>query len=374
MDSLIVDYFISLVKIDSESKSEKALAMKLVSDLKNMGAETWFDNAHEKTGGDCGNLYARIPGTINKEPIMFCAHMDTVVPGKGVKPIIIGDLISSDGKTILGADDKSGICEIICGIKKIMDSGLPYPPIEILFTISEEIGLLGAKYSDLSRIKAKMCYALDSHDVGSIMIGAPSQSDFDVTITGKKAHAGVEPEKGINAITIASDAIKDLPLGRIDQETTGNIGVIKGGVATNIVPDKVFIKGEVRSHSEDKLQSVLDEVKRTFEQKAGKYKKNGFVAQADVIINKNYSSFLLQDTDDVVVLAKKVTQKLKIDADTYKGGGGSDANILNGKGISTVVIGTGMNDVHGLEENIQISSLITGTEWIYELIKTYASE
>ena len=266
MKQNVVDYFLELVQIDSESKNEKAVAEKLVEDLQKMGAEITFDRAHEQTGGNVGNLYAYFPGQIAKEPILFCAHMDTVVPGNSVKPQIKADRIVTDGKTVLGADDKSGIAEIIYGIKAIQDSGQAHAPIEALFTISEEIGLLGAKNLDYSLIKSKIGYALDSHEVGALTIGAPSQNSLKFIIHGKKSHAGAAPEEGVNAIQIAAEAITKMPMGRIDEETTCSIGIISGGSATNIVPDEVILKGEVRSHAPQKLKDItLDSIIKEIE-------------------------------------------------------------------------------------------------------------
>ena len=204
MKKTVIEYFIELVKIDSESRHEKATAERLMEDLKILGAEIQFDNANKYTGGDIGNLYALFPGKIEKKPILFCAHMDTVKPGDGIKPQIKDNKIVSDGTTVLGSDDKSGIVEIIWAIKELLEAGEKTAPIEVLFTISEEIGLLGAKHLDYSLLKSEIGYALDSHHVGQISIGAPSQNSIKFIVRGKESHAGVAPEKGINAIKVAA--------------------------------------------------------------------------------------------------------------------------------------------------------------------------
>jgi len=371
MEKTLLDYFISLVKIDSESKQEKDLACKLKSDLEKLGATVRFDAANEKTGGNTGNLIASFPGTRNSKPVLLCAHMDTVVPGKGINPVVSDGVIKSDGTTVLGADDKSGIAQIIWGIKELLDNNEPIPPIEILFTISEEIGLLGAKNCDYSLLTAKQCYTFDSHEVGTIMNGAPSQNNVNITVQGKKAHAGVEPEKGLNAISIAAEAIVKSPMGRIDAETTCNLGIISGGVATNIVPDSVEIKGEVRSHNEEKLDKVTSEICDTFNRIASRHNINGNQARAECRVEKSYATFYVEENDPLVSLARQASQNLKLPDIVHRGGGGSDANILNQHGIKTVVIGTGMDNVHTLQEFITISSLENGTLWVKELLRLY---
>ena len=372
MEKRLVDYFISLVQIDSESKNELALAQKIKSDLEELGAVVRFDNAHHKTGGDTGNLIASIPGKKGIKPILLCAHLDTVVPGKGVKPVIEGDLIRTDGTTILGADDKSGIVQIIWALKELIEDKEVHPPIEILFTISEEIGLLGAKHCDLTLLQARECLTFDSHDVGTVMNGAPSQNNLSFKIKGKKAHAGVEPEKGLNAIRIAAEAIAAIPLGRIDRETTCNIGIISGGAATNIVPDLVEIKGEARSHSEVKLEKVTTEICQIFRKTVEKHHLNGYKAEVILEVEKSYNTFYIDENDPLILLARQASRNLSFPDRVYQGGGGSDANILNQHGIKTIVIGTGMKDVHTLQENINISDLENGVRWVKEFLQLYA--
>ena len=368
----VIDYFISLVKIDSESKNEKAVAEQLAKDLQELGAEIKFDNANEKTGGNVGNLYGYFPGNIDKTPILFCAHMDTVVPGIGVKPQIKEDRIVSDGTTVLGADDKSGIAEIICGINEILSEGKDHAPIEVLFTISEEIGLLGAKHLDYSMIKSKIGYALDSHAVGELTIGAPSQNNLKITIHGKKSHAGAAPEEGVNAIQIAAKAIAKMPMGRIDEETTCNIGIINGGNATNIVPDCVKIQGEARSHNPEKLQKVTDQMVAAINDTVKDFKLGDFKATADINVETEYHAFLLSEDDPVVKLSNAACQNIGITPKTNVGGGGSDVNIFNKNGLKMAICGSGMENVHTVDEFIKLDSLTTGTAWVKAIIEEYS--
>lgn len=373
MQQNLTDYFLSLVQIDSESKNERAIVDRLKADLTELGAQVTEDNANLKTGGNAGNLYAYIPGKIEKKPLLFNAHVDTVRPGNSIKPVITNGKICSDGKTILGADDKSGVAQIIWGIKQIMASGIDYAPIEILFTISEEIGLLGAKHFDKSMLKAEIGYALDSEDLGEFMIGAPSQNSIYIKVYGKESHAGVEPEKGINAIRVAAEAIASIPNGRIDFETTTNMGFIHGGMATNIVPNLVEIQGEARSHNMDKLAQVTNDIVNGFKHAVSRHKLDNFEARVEFEIQNEYKSFFMNESHQVVSIAKKALDNLSIPAQFIKSGGGSDANIFNAEGVSVIVAGTGMHGYHTVDENILIADLEKGAELVAELIRVYSA-
>lgn len=265
MNNDVIQYFLELIAIDSESRDERAMMDRLKTDLSELGARVEEDQIHPGIGGNAGNLYALIPGNIDKRPLLFCAHADTVKPGKNIKAQITDGRIHSDGTTVLGGDDKSGVAEIIMGIRQMLESGLEHAPVEVLITVSEEIGLLGAKHFDKSRLKSAFGYALDAHRVGDLVVGAPAQNSIKIVVSGQEAHAGVEPEKGVNAIRVAAEAIAAMPMGRIDHETTCNIGIIEGGTATNIVPNRVELKGEARSHNSAKLQQVSSDIRHSLE-------------------------------------------------------------------------------------------------------------
>lgn len=371
MDNDILNYFLKLVSIDSESLDERAMMDALKKDLQAMGAsEIYEDNAHHQTGGNAGNLYAFFPGNIKKEPILLCAHVDTVKPGKGIKPIVKDGVIYSDGTTVLGGDDKSGVAEIICGLKKVIDSGEDYAPVEVLFTISEEIGLLGAKHFEMSKLKSSFGYAFDAHTVGELTVGAPSQKSFKIIVRGREAHAGVEPEKGLNAIRIASEIIAALPLGRIDYETTSNVGVIKGGEATNIVPNKVVVEGEMRSHDRDKLEALCNRLHEASDKAAEPYLQKG--GSVDFIANMEYHAFRIDSEAPVVKLAKRALENIGVPVSIIRGGGGSDANIFNQAGLPMIIVGSGMEKVHTVQECLKISELHRGADFVQELIKQHS--
>jgi len=372
MSKKVIDYFLELVKIDSESGNEKEIAKKLASDLQDLGLSIKFDEANQNFNSNSGNLYGYLPGSIDKDPILLCAHMDTVKPGNGIKPSIQGDQIVSDGTTILGSDDKSGIAEIVVAIQELKEEGIEHAPVEVLFTVSEETGLLGAKYCDFSMIRSKLGYALDSHIIGAITIGAPSQNNLEFIVHGKEAHAGVNPEVGLNAIKIAADAIKDMPSGRIDNETTCNIGLISGGLATNIVPNNVTIKAEVRSHDQTKLEQVTEKMISVMKNKVSQYSLGDFQASVEIKSDQAYRNFRLSIDSPVVKIAGYAAEKMGLDPANAIGGGGSDANIFNEHGIDVAIAGSGMNKVHTVNEFIMTEDLLKGVEWVKEIIKTYS--
>src|SRR5918992_2161292 len=250
----IKNLLLELVQIDSVSREERDVAERIKRICEEMGAEVEIDDAGEKVGGNSGNVIARFPGTIpGAEPIMMSAHMDTVVPGEGVKPIVEGDIIRSDGTTVLGGDDKSGCSVIIETIRCLQEQNIPHAPIDAVFSICEEVGLLGAKHLDMSKLKSRYGLVFDSDDPGFLFTKGPSANHMEWKVFGLESHAGVAPEEGISAIKIAAEAIAEMKLGRIDEETTANIGVIQGGKATNIITNFVLLRGEARSHDEDKL-------------------------------------------------------------------------------------------------------------------------
>lgn len=368
----VIRYFLELVAIDSESRDERAVIDRLKSDLAELGADILEDDANTFTGGNAGNLHALIPGRADQKPILFCAHADTVKPGLGVKASITEGRIHTDGTTVLGGDDKSGLAEIIMGIRDVVESGEPHTPIEVLVTVSEEIGLLGAKHFDKSKLRSAFGYALDAHRVGDLVVGAPAQNSIRMVITGKEAHAGVEPEKGINAIRVAAEAIAAMPLGRIDHETTCNVGIISGGSATNIVPNRVELKGEARSHNPRKLEQVTADIRHAAESAVQRHNYDFGAAALEWESKQEYAAFRVGDGEAVVQLALDALNDLGIKAEVTVGGGGSDANIINASGLPMIICGTGMNKVHTVAEDIEAEELKRGAAFIAALIRRHA--
>ncbi|NLW19725.1 MAG: M20/M25/M40 family metallo-hydrolase [Candidatus Cloacimonetes bacterium] len=368
MSNDVIQYFLELIAIDSESLDERAMMDRLRADLESLGARVEEDNTGKSINGNAGNLYALIPGKIDKKPILFCSHVDTVRPGIGIKAIRENGIIRTDGTTVLGGDDKSGVAEIVQGIRRIVQSGQDHAPIEILFTVAEEIGLLGAKHFDKNKLTSAFGYAFDSHRVGELDVGAPAQNSIKIEIFGKEAHAGVEPEKGVNAIRVASEAISAMPLGRIDHETTCNIGIIGGGTATNIVPNRVLAMGEARSHNAAKLERVTAQMRQAVEDTVQKHEGASYEWTA----KQEYASFRIGDEQQPVQLALEALKNLGIKSETKVGGGGSDANILNAAGTQMIICGTGMNKVHTVDEDIEEEELKRGAAFVEELIRLYS--
>lgn len=373
----LVDYFMALVRIDSESKNELKVAQKLKKDIHDLGGKVTFDKAHEQTGGTVGNLIAKIPGKIEKDPLLFCAHMDTVVPGKCIKPAIKNGVIYSEGETILGSDDKAGIAEILIAIKNLQKRNFDFAPIELLFTISEEIGLKGAINLDYSLLDSTKGFSLDSSHVGSITTRAPALDKWKVTFYGKEAHAGIDPSKGINAIKVAAEALERMPQGRIDHETTINTGTINGGLAHNIVAPKATIKGEIRSHNMDTLKETKNLISDIFEQVAQEFKvkvnSELITARAEYEFERAFSNIYIDNETEIVQLAKDSAKEADVEFSLDVGGGGSDANILYEHDIVTPVLGVGMNHVHSKAENIKIEDMEKSVSWFEKIIELYTN-
>jgi tripeptide aminopeptidase len=369
----LMDAFRFLVKIDSVSRQEGEIAKELTKILGSMGAETFIDNAGEKTGSNTGNLIAKFRGTENIPPLLLNAHMDTVEPGRGVVPVLKDGTFTSDGTTILGADDKSAIAVLLEVMTVLKENNIPYGPIEMVLTTCEEIGLMGAKHLDMSLITAKYGYALDATDTEGIITHAPSANKIEFKVHGRDAHAGAAPEKGINAIHLASKAIAGLELGRIDKETTCNIGIINGGIATNIIPNLVTVKGEVRSHNDDKLKKVTSDIIASFENTVKNYGEisSDGLPRVDVAVDDDFSRTDIPENHPVVVLAQKAAANLGRNMVTKITGGGADANIFYANGIITGVIGTGMRDMHTVRESVSVDDMVKTGELLLEIIKLH---
>jgi len=263
---------IELIRIDSLSRKERNVALRLKGEMEELGANVFIDDAGEKVGGNVGNLIACFPGNrAAVEPLLLSAHMDTVVPGEGIVPILEGNILRTDGRTVLGGDDKSGVA-IICEVMRVIkENRLPCGAIDVVFTICEEAGLIGAKCLDVGKLHARTGLVLDSDSVGYLFTKAPASNRLEFRVYGLEAHAGICPERGINAIKVAADGIANMRLGRIDHETTANIGVIEGGMAVNIVPNQVMLRGQARSHSPEKLDRQTEHMKHCFEEAAARH-------------------------------------------------------------------------------------------------------
>ncbi len=365
----LVDEFLELVQIDSETGNEEQIASVLKNKFEALGLEVIEDNSKPTTGHGAGNLICNWKGDLSSaETIYFTSHMDTVVPGKNIKPIIKDGWITSDGTTILGADDKAGLAAILETIRVINEQNISHGDIQFIITVGEESGLVGAKALDTSLLHASYGYALDSNgDVGDIIVAAPTQAKLYAIIKGKTAHAGVAPEKGISAITLAAKAIAKMPLGRIDEETTANIGRFEGGKQTNIVADHVEILAEARSLVPEKMEAQVAKMKQAFESTAKE-----FGGAAEVTVKVMYPGFKQQAGDKVVEVAKKAAQVIGKKSQLLQSGGGSDANVISGHGIPTVNLAVGYEEIHTTNERIKVEDLVKVTKLVTAIIQEAA--
>ncbi|CAH0224703.1 tripeptidase T [Peribacillus sp. NPDC101481] len=367
----LVNEFMELVQIDSETKNEAAIAKVLKEKFGALGVEVFEDDTTAVTGHGAGNLVCTLKGMKEGvDTIYFTSHMDTVVPGNGIKPSIKDGYIVSDGTTILGADDKAGLAVMLETLKVLKEQNIEHGTIEFIITVGEESGLVGAKALDRSLVTAKFGFALDSDGkVGNVVVAAPTQAKVSATILGKTAHAGVAPEKGVSAITIAAKAISRMPLGRIDEETTANIGRFQGGQQTNIVCDHVEILAEARSLIPEKMEIQVAKMKEAFETAA--IEMGG---RAEVEVNVMYPGFKYGAGDHVVEIARKAAEKIGRPCELVKSGGGSDANVIAGFGIPTVNLAVGYEDIHTTNERIPVEELTKLAEMVVAIIKEVSGE
>lgn len=362
----LVDEFISLVKIDSLSKQERKMADALLMKFKDMGYDPYEDDTGSKIGGNAGNVICHIKGEKSKPSLLLMAHMDTVVPGISKKPSIDGDIIKTDGTTVLGGDDAAGIAVILETIKSLKEDNTPFGDLYIAFTVCEEGGLYGARNLDLSKLPVNFAFILDEGgEIGQVAVKAPFYNRFEVTFQGRAAHAGVEPEKGLSAIMLASKAIADMPnFGRIDEESTSNIGIINGGEVRNIVCETCKIEGEVRSISEEKIDRYTDEILNHF-----KTVTESLGGSVHIDLERMYPGFNISETDDIINLLKEASELSGIPLKLHATGGGSDTNIINGSGIPAVNISVGMEKVHSKNEIIRIPKLEKACHFLTAIIK-----
>ncbi|KMY54696.1 hypothetical protein AC623_12765 [Bacillus sp. FJAT-27231] len=367
----LLNEFLELVQIDSETKNEAAIAKVLKSKFEELGVHVYEDDSAAKTGHGAGNLICTLEATKEGvDPIYFTSHMDTVVPGAGVKPSIENGYVITDGTTILGADDKAGLAAMFELVRVLKEQNFRHGLIQFIITAGEESGLVGAKALDPSLVKAKFGYALDSDGtVGNIIVAAPTQAKIKAGIFGKTAHAGVAPEKGVSAITIAAKAIAKMPLGRIDEETTANIGRFEGGQATNIVCDYVSILAEARSLVPEKMEAQVQKMKDAFEQTAAEM--NG---RAEVNVEVMYPGFKFGEGDHVVEVAKKAAERIGRPSKLLTSGGGSDANVIAGFGIPTVNLAVGYEEIHTKNERMPIEELVKLAEIATAIVAITAEE
>ena len=366
----IRELFEELVSIDSVSFSERQMADCLTKILKEMKFEVSEDSAGEFYGGNAGNLYGFLKGTGEGTSTLFVAHMDTVHPGASKKAVFHEDgKITSDGTTVLGSDDVAGIVEILEGIRLLQDQNIPYGDIEILFPIAEELYDKGSKVFDFSVIKSKQAYVLDfSGHVGKAALRAPSIVSFRVEIKGKASHAGFAPEKGINAIALMAEGISKVRQGRLEDETTLNIGLIHGGSMTNIVSENCACEGEIRGYHHERVMELLEETKQIFEHVIEVSKEPDKKAELLFSHEINIKAYAVDKNSGVVQRFCQACEKIGIKPELTETFGGSDNNVIVNQGIDGVVLSCGMNNAHSVHEYIEMEDLVKGAALVKELI------
>lgn len=361
----LLNEFLELVQIDSETKNEAAIAKVLRAKLEELGFTVEEDDAAAKTGHGANNLVGTLAGTANGPSILFSSHMDTVVPGNGIKPSIRDGYVYSDGTTILGADDKAGVAAILEGIRSLKEKNLPHPTIQVVFTVGEEAGLMGSRHMDSSLLKADMGFILDSEGpVGKITVAGAGQYRIITKIYGKAAHAGVNPEDGVSAITVASKAISRMPLGRIDEDTTANIGRFEGGKAFNIVADYVEVLAEARSLVMEKLEDQVKKMTTAYEEAAAEM---GASVENEVIFM--YHGYKYTEETPVVQKAINAVKRIGRTPEMVKSGGGSDGNVFNGYGVPSVNLAIGYEEIHTTNERMPLSELYKAAELVLAIVE-----
>ncbi len=361
----LVKTFMDLVKVDSETRHEGNFQKYLEERFRLLGVSVFADNAAALTGFGGNNLLCRYEGEEGRPAVFFSSHMDTVTPGQGIKPQIVDGNICSDQTTILGADDKAGIAIMLELIEVVKENHIPHGTIEFVISIGEESGLVGIKVFDCSQLRAKFGFILDNAGpVGSIVVGSPTHYWMNISIQGLAAHAGLEPEKGISALAIAVEAMAEMKLGRIDSETTANVGVIKGGTANNVVMDHLDISAEARSISKEKCEAQVKHMVERFEKAAAKHG-----GQVKIETTKMYEGFRFGEDTKVVQIASQAIQNIGSPVRFEESGGGSDTNIFNAEGYESANLSIGYEKVHTVYEYIPASELTKAALMAVEIVK-----
>ena len=352
----LVKTLMELIQIDSPSGEEDAMDAEVSSRLESMGLKVSHDSFN--------NVIARLSG--EGAPVMLSAHLDTVEPGRGIEPLVDGGVLRSDGSTILGGDCKAGVAIVLEGLIAAMESNSGNRAIEVVFTRHEEGGLVGAHHLDFSMVAAKEGVVFDGEGPPNrIILSAPSQNVVTAQITGRAAHAGLEPEKGISALLIAADILSRLPLGRIDEETTANIGRLEGGLKRNIIPEQAFLDGEFRSRSNEKLADVERKFRGVFEEAASRYPE----AKIDLDIVNTYQAYNIDAKSEAVAVIGRALSGIGLEPIFESTGGGSDANVFIEKGIAAIPVGIGVRDFHTTWETAVIAEVLQGAQMCEAIVR-----
>ncbi|PID82966.1 MAG: peptidase M20 [Clostridiales bacterium] len=359
---VVVDRFLDMIKVHGPSKNEIKFAEYMIKQMESLGAEIYLDNGFETYGGNAPVIFAKFKGSLPGEGITFSVHMDVIEPHAGVEPIIEGDIIRTDGSTTLGGDDRGGCASVTEALRVIKANNIEHQDIYVIMSTCEEVGLLGAKSIDWDKVpehmmpSKKMLVVDNAGRAGLVAHTGPARYEFEITFKGKKAHAGVEPEKGINAIQLASIAVANMNIGRIDELTTSNIGNIITEGPLNVVPDECKVIGEIRGHDEDKISGILDTYKKSCEKAVDNL-------GGEFVFDIEQAFPALKPIDDLK-FAKEICavyDAIGVKSELEVIGGGTDGNIYSLKGFNPAIIGVGMYDAHTLSENLNTEDLYNTT-------------
>jgi tripeptide aminopeptidase len=349
----VLDLFTELAAVPSPPGEERAVADLVVSYLRDCGLAVEEDACGPEIGSTMGNLYARLEPTAEGEPLFLCAHLDTVPPTAAIEPVVEDGVVRNGAGTILGADDKAAVAVMLEAVRRVLAEGRPHAGIELLFTPKEEVGLVGAFAFDHTRLVARTGFVYDqAAPIGVVILGAPHSQSLEVTFHGRAAHSGMHPEDGRSAIAAAARAISELRLGRVDEDSTANVGTITGGTATNIVPEWCTFVAEARSHDERKLADLVQEMQDAITFAAG-------VAECDVETKtrKSYRGYRFSKQDRAVALAAQALARCGHEVSYDLSGGAADANVFNDRGLECVNLANGMTDIHTPAEHIAVADL-----------------
>jgi tripeptide aminopeptidase len=350
----VVDLFCELAAVPSPSGDERAVCDLVLRYLRDLGLTPDEDGAGAEIGSTMGNVYARLEPTAAGEPLLLCAHLDTVPPTAAIEPEIGDDgLIRNAAGTILGADDKAAVAVLLDATRRLLAEGRPHAGVELLFTPKEEVGLVGAYAFDHTRLAARLGYVYDqAAPIGTIVLGAPYSQSLEVTFHGRASHAGMYPDEGRSAIAAAARAISELRLGRVDEDSTANVGTITGGTATNIVPEWCTFHAEARSHDERKLADLIREM-----QDAITYAGTVADCATQTQARKSYRGYRFARTDRAVAIAAEALARCGFEPAYGLSGGAADANVFNERGLEVVNLANGMIDIHTPAERIAAADL-----------------
>jgi len=367
-DARLLDTFLELVRIDSPPGYEAAAAQYCESVLRDLGFDVHFDDSAAATRSDTGNLIATLPGTA-PGVLALSAHLDVVEPCRGIRPVVSDGIIFSAGPTVLGADDRAGLAATLEAARRLVESGEAHPGLRVIFTVQEEVGLLGAKSLRPEDVECDLCLVLDAAgSPGGIVVAAPTHYTFSAEFLGRACHAGVCPEEGVSAITAAASAISRMELGRLDDATTANIGSIHGGTVTNVVAGRCTVTGECRSLHPDRVEAVreaMDAAMRAAASESG--------ATVDIAWHLEYRGFSHAGDSAEVRLVSSACAAAGREPRTFRTGGGSDANVLAEMGVSVLALACGMDAVHGVDEQIAVVDLEALVRIVVETARVMAS-